>query len=334
MLYSTTSGQGVLPLATPVCKRCPYRLRCAGPNGGSVLSPPASIGCLDTKRQNEVYENLRWTHPYKLTEVLAPPRLPCFIPQIIEGAPEGSELPSEEIWAVSLSTLLDKHGRLRFRDADLLRESLKLPQAARLLLSGLALDKRLEKFWTRSEEDEYWPLIQKLRFSAATSFTFSVWGNDPRFDQLYNQDRNQVTFHILNSLGIPTIPFFFCAAPEDYTRAANWLQARPSITVVGVLASYCQTRDDLERLLIDAQHLARLVGRPYRHMVVGVATRDKIDCACDLLDDPIIVTAQPVVKAIRDGAEANERLEFVKVQGGLPRDLIRRNLARFRAHLN
>jgi hypothetical protein len=233
-----------------------------------------------------------------------------------------------------LSTLIDRHGRLQYSDPSALRRALRLPAHARLLLSGVTPDTRLEKFWRRSERDGYWPLIQRLRFSAATSFTFSVWGNDPRFDQLYNQARNEVTFEILNSLGIPTILFFFCSAPEDYSRAASWMEARSLVSVIAVFATYCDTARDLEVLLKDSLRLAALAKRDLRHMIVGVATKEKIDCARALIADPIIVTAQPVAKAIRDGAEANESLLFEKVPGAPKGELIAKSVARYQACLN
>jgi len=164
--------------------------------------------------------------------------------------------------------------------------------------------------------------------------TFSVWGDDPRFDQVYNQDRNEVSWEILNSIGIPAIPFFFPSAPEDYDRVAEWLQSKPSLSLVGLFARYYTSVTDLERLLLDAQKLCELVGHPYRHMVVGVASKEKIDLTRALLDDPIIVTAQPFLKGLKAGAEADEQLSFAKVRDKARREIIQTSLARYIAHFN
>jgi hypothetical protein len=298
-----------------------------------VLSTPASIGCLDTERQIRAYMNLLWTFPLQPNKPLRTPRLPAFIPELLRGMPADCELPDDVLYAVSLSSLLDEYGRLRFNDPALLRRALRLPWNARLLLLGTGDDETLEAFWRRSEEDDYWTVIQRLRFSAATTFTFSIWGNDPRFDQQYNQRRNEATFEILNGLGIPTTPFFFCSAPEDYSRAARWLEKRPEIDTLAVLAQFYRKCNEVEHLLEDAQRLPALVGRSFRQIVVGVATREKIDCARAILEDPIIVTSQPIMKAVK-GRQANELLEFTKVSDPPRGKLVGINLGHFQAYCN
>lgn len=335
MFYSTPSGQGVIPFTEFACKRCPYNnRRCRGPNGGSILSAGASIGCLDPKRQLDSYANLHWTHVEPRGTPLPLPRLPRFIPQIVKGLPRGIDLPTDQVYGVALSTLTDDRGRIQFKTAGELRSALRLPWNAKQLLLGVDRDEPLEAFWERSEENRYWSHLKSLGFIAATSLTFSVWGDDPRFDQVYNQDRNEVSWEILNSIGIPAIPFFFPSAPEDYDRVAEWLQSKPSLSLVGLFARYYTSVTDLERLLLDAQKLCELVGHPYRHMVVGVASKEKIDLTRALLDDPIIVTAQPFLKGLKAGAEADEQLSFAKVRDKARREIIQTSLARYIAHFN
>lgn len=312
-MLCTSSGQGIIAFAQPVCDGCGYRVlgRCAGPTGGSLLPPTKnSIGCLDAQRQVDAIENLSRRLLPKPNTPLPVPRLRGFIPQMLPGAPQGCRLLSKRLYAVALSTLLDNAGHVRFRSGAKLRRQLGLPDAAELLLLGTVDDERLERFWEESEVRQSWARLRGLGFRVATTLTCSVWDNDPRFDQIYNQERNLLSYEILTGLGIPTIPFLFCAAPEDYEAAAEWLRKRPAVRSIAQLAQFYTGNKEFRAFLDRAERLATIVGRPLRHVIVGVATKEKIDEAKARLGRVTIITSVPVFKAIKAGQMAMDDLTY------------------------
>jgi hypothetical protein len=242
---------------------------------------------------------------------------------------ERFSLPRRSLYAVSIGTLVTRAGNIRYSgDPVLLREKLRLPSDAQLMLIGTAKDYLLELFWKRSERRDLWAQLARFDFKMATTLTFSVWGNDPRFDQIYNHDRNAASYEILTELGIPTIPVFYPAESEDYEAAANWLDERPHLTVIASVANFHRSGKPYERHLLDIKRLTESVKQPLTVTLLSPSTLAKIEKADAIFGRRQVrfVTSQPIMKATY-GQKANLRLEFEKALDERREALIEPNLA-------
>ena len=127
--------------------------------------------------------------------------------------------------------------------------------------------------------------------------TYSVFDEQPRTDQIYNQDRNFVTHDYFVNLGTPSIPFFYPYNDEDYREAFAWLQERPDINKIAILAQFYRTEKQFAQLLQNMRILQEGAGRPIEFLVVGVGTYRKI---ASIISEfaATIVSAKPFHKAI------------------------------------
>ncbi len=326
-----SSGQAFLP--TTACHSCPYSAldRCSGPSRPQdfQVRNPRRIGCINAGRQADLVQDLFFHAPETPPESAPILPLPPFIPQVPRGVPKNCAIPDDprRIYAVSLSSICYNTGRLRYSDGSALRRGLRLAESARLCLMGTASDRLLEEFWANSEEFSSWTTLAKLRLEFATSLSFSVWDEDPRFDQLFNQDRNRVSAEILLRLGIPTIPFIF-GLPEDLEDWRRWLAEHPMITTVGILAQFYRRPEEFHHLLSQLKCLRRSLRSSHRFVIVGCATAEKLRSVFRMVPGATVLTAKPIFKGIR-GHGVQPGLRFARLPLVPRSDLIRENLLEY-----
>lgn len=323
--------QPPLPLGELVCEACPYgsTQRCGGRAEATlesfIMSDPSVVGCLDAERQSDHYVNLHgWRVPIPHQSRHDDLFLPRFIPQIPLGLRQAPKFKASSLFGVSLTTLLRENGRIRFKTPEQLREELKLPRDARLALIGTVADITLENFWEESERQDSWSRIAGLNFEFATSLTFSVWNRHPRFDQIFNQDRNFATHDFLLAKGVNSVPFLFFHNRRDYKEIIAWLRDREDVTKVAILSQFYESTAKFEQIPIDMRAYQEDALRPLQFLVIGVSSADKIDRLLGEFPNATIVTGQPIFKAIKwERTLAN--LQHAKVRRG-------RNQASLAAH--
>jgi hypothetical protein len=276
----STVIQAVLPLA---CPPCPYKIlgRCDGPidNKTYLMQDKSIVGCLGAKRRGFYFGD---THekfvPIPVSSHQDEITLPVFIPGIRDGLrvtwPQA--LPSL-LFAVSLGKIINQSGNLAYESIDHLRQQFNLPKSARLALIGTSRDYKLEALWKISEREKIWERIAHLGFEFVTSSTYSVWDKHPRADQIRNQDRNFQTHDILANLGAPTIPFFFPVTENDYQAVFEWLQDRPDINKVAVLAQFYKSPHLFAQFLKNMRAIQRAAKRQLEFLVVEVGQKYKIE---------------------------------------------------------
>jgi hypothetical protein len=259
----------------------------------------------------------------------ATPALPPFIPVLPRGLPRGTKIPREMLLGVSFSSAFLPSGRVRFLTPTDMRRDLQLDDDARMCLLGTGSDELLERVWQNSEKLKTWDAIARLSFEFSTTFTFSVWERQPRFDQIFNQDRNLYTFSRLTSLGIPTVPFLFCADSADRKAALSWLEVHPEVYVVALLAQFFRKADALVRILDEMRTTRAKARRHIRFLLVGCATSEKITKVFREFPDTTIVTSKPVHKAIA-GCETLPDLSHRQANRKITRnELVAGNLSLF-----
>lgn len=313
MILREPNGQQLLNLSEPKCSRCRNGAlgRCRGPSTveSFVEVDDEWIGCLDSSRQTQYFANLSRWRPPPVLDPPSVPELPPFIPQLKITMP--CRPPPGRIYALSFSAVLTPTGGISYRgNPRRLRRALKLPNGAPILGLATGKDLRIEDFWRRSEREGLWEELASLDFAASTSGTYSVWDQQPRADQIYSQERNLASYDRLAALGVPTIPFLFCYAPEDYEAAARWLGERPGVRVVAQSAQHYEREQDFAIFMDRLCRFRDVAPRPLHYLIVGAATADKIRRLFAELPSVTIVTGRPVHEAL-SGLRATEDLEFV-----------------------
>lgn len=262
-----------------------------------VMDDSSVIGCLDPEKQKAFYDDLTSTDVVHQIADHTKLQLGRFIPSVKRVLNETPRFRPNQLFSVALSTLLEDDGSLRYKSAEHLRTSLRLPLKARLGLIGTAQDRPIELFWTKSDINDVWNRLVEFRFEFATSLTFSVWNAHPRFDQIYNQQRNFVTHDLLLSRGITSIPFCFSYSDHDRKEVVAWLKERSDVHKVAIHAQLYDSTASLEPVISDMKALRNDIERPLQFLVVGAATAEKIDLILGHFPDATIVTDQPIFKA-------------------------------------
>ncbi len=277
--------------------------RCEGAitRGSAELDTgPGLIGCHDPERIRKYYEYLR------NVESLPPQAshhnrisLPDFIPVLESGMPSELELNPSRLYGVYLRSIIDCYGHFKYKTADSLRKGLRLSPRGRLALFVTATDTLIERAWEFSEDRDIWQRLAGFDFEFVTSATFSVYEDEPRSDQIYNQDRNFRTYEEFCKLGVPCIPFLFFnpSSDLDYRNIINWLMKRQDIMYVAILAHSYKHERAFHRMLIQTRTIARDAGRSLQFVFVGASTIDKARLMLDEYNNAILVSTQPVSKA-------------------------------------
>jgi len=226
--------------------------------------------------------------------------LPAFVPVLQGGMPRETKLPSNRLYGVYLRTILDSYASFKYKTRKSLRCALRLPPSGRLALFLTGNDTLIERAWEFSKTRDLWKRIVELNFAFVTSATYSVYEDDPRSDQIYNQERNFRTHDIFCELGVPTIPFLFFnpSSTLDYDSIISWLRHRRDVRKVGVLGHCYRHWSAFNNLLKQIRSIVTDIGRPLEFVFVGVAAPDKIRQVVIEYPNACFVTAQPVMKGI------------------------------------
>lgn len=318
----------------PTCRVCPYARaqRCEGlPEEEKPEDTEHAIGCSNTAAQVWYYEDLHEMEIEVDDPPRSPSRLPAFIPVLVRVMPKKVQLPELPIYGVSYTTVLRNTGAVRYaNDIPKLRQDLGLGPDARVCLIGTGADARLEHAWETSKIHELWHRLANLDFDFVTTTTFSVWDQQPRFDQIYNQERNLCSYVRFTSLGIPTVPFLFYRTEVDLRRHVEWLERHEEVDTIAVLAQFYRRTSDFKRLLEGMQRLVDHVERGLRFLVTGCATADKIEILFSRFPSATVVSTKPVMQALhgrlttsRLAHQKKTRAEFSKTE------LLARNISTF-----
>jgi hypothetical protein len=323
----------VLPFA---CASCPQKAlgRCDGPsNNRTYLMQGASlVSCIDTSRR-EIYFGDTHDEFIPVPESSHQDKLilPPFIPGIVSGLRISLPNRPNAIYAVSLSAIIGSSGKILISSMDELRKRLGLPSDARLVLVGTAKDCVLEALWKVSDVDKTWEKIAKLGFEFIVGFSFSIWDEQPRWDQIRNQERNLQIHDRFANLGVASIPFLYPFDESDYRAVFEWLRERPDINKVAVLAQYYKKQYQFQQLIRNMRAIQAGAGRPLEFVVVGVAKQSKIAAIMSEFTATVI-TWKPFQSALH-GLRTTENLHHPSddvLRLGMGRkELISQNLERY-----
>jgi hypothetical protein len=305
------------------CPVCPYGVsgRCEGEiaaTSESFLSDGPSIGCLQPSRQRIFYRDLHGRgDPPRQRSRHSQIHLPSFIPQTFSGLRSIPNFPNNLLLGVSLTNILDGEGRVRYKSGGTLRRALNLRADARLALIGTAIDYTIERFWEGSDSRDAWKRLSDLEFEFSTSFSYSVWDHQARFDQIFNQEKNFASHDLLLAHGIPSIPFLFFYNERDYAEIVSWLKERSDVTKIAMLLQFQRSRSGFHQQLRNMHRMQDDLGREFRFLVVGPCSLSKISKILTDFRRITIVTGQPIFKA-REGERTLEDLSHIKADRNIP----------------
>lgn len=164
-----------------------------------------------------------------------------------------------------------------------------------------------------------WRRIRRLGFEFVTGASFSVFEQQSRSGQLFNQDRNMLSAEFLAREGLPVVPVFCEVMQEDLAYAVKWLQERPSIEVVAGMAQGWRTDGEFASFLDRMKYLKAQVGRPLHFLIVGCSSAARIPKLFRELECVTVSNANLVHSGVGGEWWDPEQEEFVPMPQELPR---------------
>ncbi len=301
-LFVDFRGQHILPVSPPPCARCRWYRRdlCSGPqtvesqisNQGDLLS------CFDPERSAALLDNLdqhrrKIDVPFRILQ-----GLPAAIPLLCQGMPTELLLGSRALYGIALDDLLRDNGTIRYGSGIELRKAFHLPPDGRICLIASVRDALLEAFWSRSDSESLWKRIRQLRFEFVTGTSFSVYEQQSRNGQLFNQRRNMLSVEFLAEEGIPVVPLFCEVIDEDLAFAAQWLEERPALQVIGGLAQGWRSDEEFSRFVTRMKILRKRVSRPLHFLIIGCSSSRRIPVLFEELRDVTVTTTNLVLRGV------------------------------------
>jgi Domain of unknown function (DUF4417) len=310
MYLPKTNSYPVLPF----CDGCPFAFtkRCKGPeNLKSFVKNDESVhGCIEPSQREKAFSDTydRTPVPY-LTSHQRTIKLPTFIPEVKTGL-NLENCKEIEVFAISLGNIVGTKGNMLVNSVEVLRKRYQLPKTCKIVLIGTAKDEKLQKLWANSDRLKVWEHIANMGFDFITGFSFSVWDEDPRTDQIVNQDRNFLTHDYFANLGVPTIPFVFSYNDDDYESFGKWMMQRPDLNTVAIFASSYSKEKNFLQLLVNMRKFQLYAKRKLKFLVIGASTKEKIRKLMSEFD--VCIVASKPFQAAKSGEICTDELKYEK----------------------
>lgn len=148
-----------------------------------------------------------------------------------------------------------------------------LPNSPKILLS-YGRDQLLENIWPKRISTL--GKISQLGFVAATGLNYSVWGNQPHLEGIYNIKRGLMTFKDWQCFGLPSIPHVYWCSRICLERWAEWLRLNPNIRTIAINLQTLRSNKQWGKAVDDLRYFAKLISHQIRVLITGPSVAERI----------------------------------------------------------
>jgi hypothetical protein len=265
------------------CTRCPDRAVCGGLHVDRGIFDCTALCCGNPRRCDAVCRNkpddfvrrFREVGGFSLDDiprvrVLAAPPLPDVVPTLFHG--DRREAPFDGSVAVCLPLYKVIHrqdGTIRHSNRSHLAEEFRISSEIPVILTGTATDPPLERWWSLGARRRIMiRALRELGVALVTTPNFSLFVDQPRWDDLHSIKRIALAHEEFLSEGIPAALHVNARTDQDWERWRAYIVSRPEITHIAF--EFATGAGRAERIRWHADQLewvAAAVDRPL-HLVV------------------------------------------------------------------
>lgn len=162
---------------------------------------------------------------------LASPELPTYIPMIFHGSARIGRLTAAAV-AMPLYRFFDSAANCRFESRDEIAHAFKVDPAMGLVLSGVAKDHEVERWWGLEAKGRLKAIanLRRVGIAMVTTPNFSVTVDRPRWDDLHSMRRIAEVFHEFVSEGQAAALHINGRTMRDFARWAEYVAAHDEVT--------------------------------------------------------------------------------------------------------
>lgn len=225
------------------CVTCVDRPICGGVHNGASFfdcgdycrcEDKASCDLVCRGKPKQFVARLREVSGLEFANVPRAPRiavetLPPMVPMIEHATARVGTLNSP-IVALPLYALLDiDAGTLRYPDRTALSQKFGIDPNARLVVSGVARDKKIEHYWAAKDRPAMLQQLAALDIALITPPNYSVLTDVPRTDNLHAMKRILMATVEMMQAGLPTALHANARTERDFERWGELIAERPEI---------------------------------------------------------------------------------------------------------
>jgi len=293
------------------CVECPTREQCGGISVGRSLYSCLDYCCggkehCDTvcRFNNHYVDRVREVNSFSFENVpplrqLSTPTLPRVVPLLFHRHSRSRALEIEAA-AVPLSLLVDHRlARARYRDISDIRRAFLLGATTKVVVTGTATDPPLERWWALGRMRRI--VLRALKEAGvyfATAPNFSLFSDQPRWDDLHSMKRIAIAHEEFLSEGIPCALHVNSRTDRDIERWAEYIAARPEIEHISYEfltgSGWSDRREKHAEWLIS---LAKWVNRPLSLTMRGAI--GLVPSLATAFEEVTIIDATAFMKAVK-----------------------------------
>ncbi len=244
---------------------------------GFCCNKPANCDSVCPNKPIEFAERVREIGGFAFSNVpraatLPSPPLPKLIPVLYHKTKRTVPLAGPEAVCFPLYSVIRRHnGEARYFSPSELSAGFNVAPNIPVILTGTAHDAALERWWTLGSERR--DAIQALRLlgvSLVTTPNFSLFVDQPRWDDMHSMKRIAIVHEEFLSGGLPAALHLNARTDNDWARWREYIATREEITHVAFeFATGAGWRGRIEWQAGQLAGLARAVERPLHLLVRG-----------------------------------------------------------------
>lgn len=241
--------------------------------------------------------------------VLAAPKLPTLVPLVFHGDKRHGTFHISPAACLPLYQVICRQdGKTRYEDAKALAEGFGIAGDVTVLLTGTAVDPPLERWWSLgpARRDAIRKLVD-LNVAMVTTPNFSLFTDQPRWDDMHSMKRIAIVHQEFLSEGLPAALHLNARTERDWERWTEYVAARPEVTHVSFeFATGAGWGERMDWHAYQLTELASAVGRPL-HLILRGGTKVLLSLAAAFSGVTVLETSAFVKTMKRQRAQLNAK---------------------------
>lgn len=207
---------------------------------------------------------------------LASPMLPSYLPMLFHGSARVKRYQGDAV-AIPLYRFFDGSAECRFQSIDSVADFYRFDPGTHLLLSGVAQDDEVERWWKLETRGRLQAIANFRRIGVAmvTTPNFSLIVDRPRWDDMHSMRRIACAHHELISEGQPAALHVNGRSQHDFLRWTEYVVAHPEVTHIAY--EFTTGARSVVRMVQHAAWLVELAKGAGRRL--GLITRGGVEVA-------------------------------------------------------
>lgn len=265
------------------CLACPEQIVCGGLQVSATLfdclahccNKPQDCDAVCRKNPDFV-DRIREINGFDLATVprtspIAGPTLPPVIPMLYHGGQRKESFVAEVVCLPFFSLIKPNFSSVKFESRNILCDAFKVTTDAVIVLSGTAIDPPLEHWWELGKKRRtFIRALRHLNVSLVTTPNYSLFTDQPRWNDLHNMKRIALVWQEFIDEGLPAALHVNARTDTDWNRWIDFIRERPEVTHIAY--EFGTGAGWQNRINWHAEHLANLarsVRRPLSLVVRG-----------------------------------------------------------------